>query len=49
MNLEEFRKQMLTQKLTQVQALRKANLASIMSVANATISEYHTTNAEDME
>ena len=47
MNLDEFKNYVNAQRLTQVTATRQANLASIMSVANATIG--HDINAEDME
>jgi len=47
MDLKQFQEHINAQRLTQVQAIRQANLASIMSVANATIG--HDINAEDME
>ena len=49
MDLSEFRTYVQAQRLTETQAIRQANLASIMSVANATINPYHECNAEDME
>lgn len=49
MDLKQFQEHINAQRLTQVQAIRQANLASIMSVANATLNPYHECNAEDME
>ena len=49
MNLDEFKSYVNAERLTQVTATRQANLASIMSVANATINSYHEANLEDMQ